>query len=431
MERIEKAPLRISCERCRAQKLRCDSHKPCHRCVKADVSESCSFGTRLRTGRAKRSQTLDGSNIVRNDREDWTPTLPGMHTFTLSSLKSTEAETLTFPEPSSSEYTTPASASDNTTNKSNMLDFLRDNPLDAILQQQSDFEMSDLASFDGTSIYNQPSEPSVKSTLSWPINSIIPLEDQYGSIYSPITAQADGVDDYGLLNELDPLTDLTALLSQMSSYMANVSCLSIQDVGDYPIGDVLFFSDRYHQILMRHLSSPTSQSGTPAMLLFLSCFTTLSQIYASTLRTIQEKVSSFSKGISEFHPTISKEEDNSFYRGLRVSQLGHICLCAKRDPTEKAFSMMLDRLGNIEQSLDLPIDLRVASTPVAGPQDAFQSTLDKLDDARVAFCQSFMAVMESGYIHKSMTKQASEIRERVDAIQKLLNISADTKEITF
>ncbi|OCK74289.1 hypothetical protein K432DRAFT_409989 [Lepidopterella palustris CBS 459.81] len=106
MNRTTTAPLRASCERCRAQKLRfipsteTDSGAPCQRCVRTKVSESCVFSSRSKTGRTGRCRKLSGNaesppQVSSKDKDASMPVLLGMSTFALSGSFSSSPEAVT------------------------------------------------------------------------------------------------------------------------------------------------------------------------------------------------------------------------------------------------------------------------------------------------------------------------------------------------
>lgn len=81
--------LRSSCDRYRAQKLRCvpssttDPTAPCQRCSRLKEPKSCVFSRRLRTGRHKKTAD-EQQDMPRKGKTKFTQSLPGMNTFTLS-----------------------------------------------------------------------------------------------------------------------------------------------------------------------------------------------------------------------------------------------------------------------------------------------------------------------------------------------------------
>ena len=388
------------------------------------------------------------------DKETSTPALPGMSTFALFSSPSPSPELETQnPLDSWSTKRTPRmlSLDDNTAAvdsapEGSMSDFwqydtrlLDSFSLDAFLQQPSNllFGVNESTSIDDLGACGQGDGITASTETSYPVNSSAHAELQ-GLLLSPsITPRADSGVDMDILTEErpGPLVDLTALLAGMSPYESRLSKLSGGELHNYPIGDALFFSHRFYAILSdySHLppSNSTSQLSTPTMLLALSCFMTLTRIYSPIFGYLHEQLS----GMLEAHSAHESKNcaypsmgaDIHSYRGLRLSQLQPICLCANWDPTKKAVSMLLSSLGGAEGWLGLPPDVRIMAVSGTEAQGEQTSRLEGIGGEKtVLFEEGSMAALMNGRLYKTMEKQAKELRGKIEEVERLLRGVTDT-----
>ena len=388
------------------------------------------------------------------DKENLTPSLPGMSTFALFSSPSPSPEVET-PNPLDSWSTkcTPPmlSLDDNTVavdtaSEGSISDFwqydtrlLDTFSLEAFLQQPSNllFGVNESASIDDLGVRGQGDGITASMETSYPVNNSAHAEFQ-GLLLSPSnTPRTDSGVDMDILTEErpGPLVDLTALLAGMSPYESRLSKLSGGELHNYPIGDALFFSHRFYAILSEynHLDS-TSQLSTPTMLLALSCFMTLIRIYSPIFRYLHEQLS----GMLEAHSAHESKNcaypsmgaDIHSYRGLRLSQLQPICLCASWDPTKKAVSMLLSSLGGAEGWLGLPPDVRVMAVSGTEAQGEQTSRLEgNGGEKTVLFEECSMAALMNGRLYKTMEKQAKELRGKIEEVEGLLRGVTDTAHV--
>ncbi|KAL9127161.1 MAG: hypothetical protein Q9217_003914 [Psora testacea] len=459
MNRTTTPPLRAACERCRAQKLRCvsssetDSGAPCQRCVSAKVSELCVFGPRSRTGRTGRCRKLSSNvesrpGMSRKDKETSMLALPGMNIFALfnSSTPSPEVETPDSLGSSPTKHTPRMLSLDENTvgvdsaPEGSMSDFRQHDTtaldsfsLDAFLQQPSNllFGANESALIDDFSACGQGDGITASMKSCYSLDSSAHGEFQGISLFSSSTPPADsGVDmDMSTEERPGPLVDLTALLAEMSLYEKRLSKLSGGELHNYPIGDALFFSHHFYAILSdySHLPSAGSASplSTPTMLLALSCFMTLTRIYSPIFGHLHEQLSRMLEAHSAHESRScaypSMGADIHSYRGLRLSQLQPICLCAGWDPTKKAVSMLLSSLGGAEVWLGLPPDVRIIAISGAEALGEQTSRLKGTGGKKTAlFEDGSMAALTDGCLYKTVRKQAKELRRKIEEVEELL-----------
>ena len=427
--------------------------------MSAKVSELCVFGPRSRTGRTGRCRKHSSNaesrlGMSHKDKGTSTPALPGMSTFALfgSPPPSPEVETPNPLDLWSTKRTPPMlSLDDNTVAvdsapEGSMPDFwqydtrlLNSFSLDAFLQQPSNilFGVNESASIDDLSACGQGDGIPASMETSYSVDSSAHAEFQ-GLLLSPSNSPRNnsGVDMDTLTEDRPgPLVDLTALLAGMSPYESRLSKLSGGELHNYPIGDALFFSHRFNAILSdyNHLppTDPTSQLSTPTMLLALSCFMTLTRIYSPIFGYLHEQLS----GMLEAHSAHESKNcaypsmgaDIHSYRGLRLSQLQPICLCASWDPTKKAVSMLLGSLSSAEGWLGLPPDVRIMA--ISGTEAQGEQTL-RLEgiggEKTVLSEEGSMAALMNGRLYKTMEKQAKELRGKIEEVERLLKGVTDT-----
>ena len=221
----------------------------------------------------------------------------------------------------------------------------------------------------------------------------------------------------------------------MSPYESRLSKLSGGELHNYPIGDALFFSHRFYAILSDYNHLPPTDSisrlSTPTMLVALSCFMTLTRIYSHIFGYLHDQLS----GMLEAHSAHESKNcaypsmgaDIHSYRGLRLSQLQPICLCASWDPTKKAVSMLLTSLGGAEGWLGLPPDVRIMAISGTKAQGEQTSRLEGIGGKKtVLFEEGSMAALMNGRLYKTMEKQAKELRGKIEEIERLLKGVTDT-----
>ncbi|KAF2176514.1 hypothetical protein K469DRAFT_606991, partial [Zopfia rhizophila CBS 207.26] len=232
-----------------------------------------------------------------------------------------------------------------------------------------------------------------------------------------------------------PLVDLANLLAEMSPYERRLSRLSGGELYNYPIGDALFLSHHFHTILSAHSDLLRGDSvpplSTPTILLVISCFMTLTRIYSFIFRHFNKQLSQIleTRAAHSSRGCVppSTEADFRSYRGLRLSQLQHICLCSKWDPTKKAVSMLLNLLSGAEELLGLPPDVKITSMPGTKPPRHQRSSLEENSGAKKAlFEEDSLAVLRSSGLYKTVEVQAKELYKEIEEVEELLKGIIDT-----
>jgi hypothetical protein len=409
------------------------------------LSDSCVFNSRSKTGRgAARSKKVSdvGEGSPSKDKVMPTSSLPGMSTFTLTGVGPAVAES------SKPDHLTAVPSADTLP----MLD-LDDNPLSSatasIEGSISDFWQDNTSTLDTFSMEDfLDQSPALLSDLDKSgstddagthpqqidftngISMLFPIDnttysDFQGLASSPSDIAPLGHPEVDMFSEdrPDPLMHFIVLLTEMSSYEGQLSKLSGSTFHDYPIGDALFLSHRFYDILL-----DSSRNTSPTFLLSVSCFTTLIRIYSAIFDHLREhilqmpEVQSTQHFADSAHPFLGA--DIHIYRGLKLRQLQPICLCSSWDPVKKAVSMLLDTLRSAEGLLGLPVDLRVVDPP--GTEGDIEQTLaaDTKGTEKIASVEEdSVDLLAHGSLYKTVKKQAEQLRGKIKAAYKLLNES--------
>ena len=232
------------------------------------------------------------------------------------------------------------------------------------------------------------------------------------------------------------LVELTVLLGEMCPYEKRLLKLSRGELDDYPIGDALFLSHRFHETLSEysHMSSLDSATDltTPTMLIAVSCFMTLIRIYSSIFNHLQEGLSRMlqehsvnnSLSCAYLSSNSSGGADIRSYRGLQLGQLQTICLCASWNPTKKAVTMLLKALAGAERRLDLPPSIRIVAAPDTEEPDGPASGKDDREKSAL-FKESCNAALMNGRLYKTIKEQARELRSIIFQVEELLKGGTD------
>ena len=392
--------------------------------------------------------------MSRKDNETSTAALPGMSTFALFGSPSPSPE-MERPNPLEFSPTkhTPRTLSmdDNTVaadcaSEGSMAEYWQHDTrlfdsfsLEAFLQQPSNllFGVNDPALIDDIRICGPGEGTTATMEISDSVDSSAHAGSQGFTLSPSNTPRADSDVNMDVLSEErpGPLVDLTALLAGMSPYENRLSKLSGGELHNYPIGDALFFSHRFSAILSDYNHLPpkdaTSHLSTPTMLLALSCFMTLTRIYSPIFAYLHEQLSQMLEAHSAHEsrncadPSIGA--DIHSYRGLRLSQLQPICLCANWDPTKKAVSMLLSSLGGAERWLGLPAEVTIRTIPGTGAPGERTSRSKGIGGQKtVLFEEGSMAALMNGRLYKTMEKQAKELRGKIGEVERLLKAVTDT-----
>jgi hypothetical protein len=422
------------------------------RCVKAKLSDSCVFNSRSKTGRgAGRSRNVSEASEgpPSKDKEIPTCSLPGMSTFTLAGVGPASTE------PSSSDHLTALATADplpmldlddNPFNSAavsiegSIPDFWQDNTtsmdtfsLDDFLDQSPALlpDVDKSVFTDNSGIHPQQLELINNIKMLLPIyNTTYP--DVQGLVSSPSDIAPFGHPELDMFSEdkTDPLLHFIGVLTEMSSYEGRLSKLSGSMFHDYPIGDAIFLSHRFYDILLDNKATTSTNSAsrmsTPTFLLSISCFITLGRIYSAIFDHLREyilqmpELQSTQHYANFAHPSLGA--DIRLYRGLKLRQLQPICLCSSWDPVKKAVSMLLDTLRSAEGLLGLPADLRIVEPPGTEGQNEQASVADTKDASKIPFAdEDCVDLFAHGSLHKTVKRQAVQLRGKIKAAQQLLN----------
>ncbi|KAJ5090319.1 hypothetical protein N7532_009003 [Penicillium argentinense] len=438
--------LRSSCDRCRAQKLRCvpssqaDPSAPCQRCLRGKEPKSCTFSRRLQTGKPPASgRRSDHRQNPRRENHVPTKFLPGMNTFTLSSLSS--------PEPSIVEKSRPETATSSDKSQSleseAFLDSLWSDEYTTFIEPALQTHINTVAHVheppshaeecekpDSGEMMDMHADPSFQSDL-------VELLDVQQILASPPytaspqlgldfdTNMAMGMD---ILEEETPglLVDLSGLLGKLSHYEMELAKLYESTLDNYPIGDALYLSQRFHVILINHGRIPTFDNSSdidmPTRLLSLSCYILLTRIYLTIFKYLYAHLSQLPAALSnrDLGPSsYSIEYNMDAYRGLRLGQLQSISV--GWEPAmriRKAMSMLLNSLGNSERALGLPATVRTALHTEKSQEDADGSATESVPLFEEG---GVLAPLMNGRLQKKLREQERNLRAKVEDVDDLLD----------
>ncbi|EFQ96788.1 hypothetical protein MGYG_08713 [Nannizzia gypsea CBS 118893] len=445
-------PLRASCDRCRAQKLRCvpsstsDATAPCQRCLRAKSPKSCIFSQRLRTGRSVKTGAVDSRQGATRREKEKSPGLPGMSAFALSTPPPSECAAVGKQKKTNQAHRTLSKPS-RSKGQPNGMDHgcggvilppatTAKEPLDTPVElwdhvgsnnsimQPADF-IFDADEFTGS--------PEMISDYNFDANAYLDVQDFMPPLPYPTPAGLEMEMDMLMAEKPGPLVDLTTLLAKMSHYEGQLSKLPGGDLDNYPIGDALFLSQRFFTVLSEHdqdsvnLIGTTSHLDMPTKLLTLSCYMTLTRIFISVFGYLHERLCQLPEanfqhdGMGHSSPSLT---DMHAYRGLRLGQIQPICACAGRESAtrvKKAVSMLLASLGGAEGVLGLPPDVRVIPDVRADTHTGRGiSTSPEQGDEMMVLEDGLLVELTNSRLHKVVGEQARELREKVDEVYDVL-----------
>ncbi|KAI0834359.1 hypothetical protein F5Y06DRAFT_157963 [Hypoxylon sp. FL0890] len=436
MEASNNAPLRASCDRCRAQKLRCvpssstDATAPCLRCLRLKTPVLCTFSQRLQMRRSRKN-TSDSDSESRSipRKEKSTSSLPGMSTFVLPGPPSPETQ-LRLPSPPAKDKQCGSGTDSDTT------------------MITPDQEISDFWSHEGNVLQiDTPPEPvdGAAGTLPGYYNFDMANLDMPEFLYEimgapdSIPAEMDlksDIDKLGDENPLNPLVDLSGLLSEMAHCGSRLVKLPDSDRDNYPIGDAVLISQRFYTILFSYASTDPSvclqHQDMPTNLLIISCYMMLTGIYSSVFGYLMEHILKMREAhrLTHSEPSLSLHYplmgDMHAYRGLSLSQLRPVCICGGWDPEKKVVSMLLNSLGGAEELLGLPPDARVVpqGTQTQGGEGSgsISSPEEDREEKRTVglFGERLVLASSHGHLYKNLKEQAQSLREKVAEVSQLL-----------
>lgn len=423
-------PLRASCERCRAQKIRCvpssqsTTGAPCQRCTKANVPELCLFESRFKTGRTRRNRILPGtggsSPPIMSGKEKDTTSLPGMSTFTLSRSTTRSPDPDASAMPPVNQREAQFLGIDDSLATLDFSDPWQNDPVLLNTFGFDDFHLLDDISYTKQAGFADSS----MARFSFDSPTDTKLQNRQASCTGPITEFDMDMDMDVLYKERpSPAIDLTTILAEMCAYETRISKLADCPLHDYPVGDALFLSHRFHATLLRTNNNASGNSSgyyanTPTMLLAFSCFMTLTRTYSVIFDFLLEQLSQMLCGqYTNQCADLPYGSDIHLYRGLRLSQLQSLCLCSNWNPARKAVTMLLKSLRDTEGFLALPPNLRaVASDNVDKHEQSIPSTAENVS----LFGESSMAMPTNDYLYRTMESQATRLKDQIERAESLL-----------
>ncbi|PVH93337.1 hypothetical protein DM02DRAFT_619338 [Periconia macrospinosa] len=422
-----------------------DTGAPCQRCVKARLSGSCIFNPRSKTGRGvgrsrKPSDFGESSpDELSKEKETSMSTLPGMSTFTLANPGQTLVET------TDADRWTTASVTADIPPTLDMDDYpaagasAQRSLRDSRQNHTTDPDMFSLADFmshssglfsnlqnaefteDNGICLQQTEFSNSTSTISPTNKSIHPGLLGLDSPLPEITHLDQFHLDVISNDRPDQLLNLRALLNEMSSYQKHLEDRSEGPLYDYPIGDAIFLSCRFHDMLLdsKHPSTEsTSRTTTPVLLLNFSCFLTLMQIYSVIFNHLHDSIRRLPGEhlVRQLpHSTFATlGSDVHLYRGLRLRQLQPFCLCSSWDPIKKSISMSLDRLRSAETLLNIPANLRTVHHENHDDQcEQACATGANLAQTSAPANKDCLGLLGNGGLYKTVKEQAVHLRGRI------------------
>lgn len=404
--------LRASCERCRAQKLRCvtipsepGSTKPasCERCAKLQPPVPCVFRTSLHRGRRIKDAPSMGSLDAASE-------IPGMGAFRVAaglvtpvSPMSGDSRTSASTPQRSSSYTPTHLSSmevdDGSRSDGYFPPALDDadfwNPSIPNQDQLGPESFSFTDNLDGVFLPEEIASELEKIQRAQE-TELAPSESYLG-IYLPPVKNNFSLSDAGSLSSSNPshtgdtpspMTVLTSLLADMSRTETRLSKIEDNELDNFPIGEVLHLCHRFHNSITETCpppEDPTKPRDPSISLLIICCHMSLLRIYSSVFDHLlrdtpdrpQEQPSATQQvsHATHFHQhppsqagneTGSKVHKPYISRGLRLDQLQSHCLCTTWSRTKKAATMLVGCLRDIEEKLQLPGDLQITREAVVG-----------------------------------------------------------------
>lgn len=232
----------------------------------------------------------------------------------------------------------------------------------------------------------------------------------------------------GTLEEKTPglLVDLSSLLGKLSHYEKELAKLYGSTLDNYPIGDALYLSQRFHAILINHGRILTfdhvSDIDMPTRLLSLSCYILLTRIYLTIFKYLYTHLSQLPTAFStrSLGPSSYSMENNmDAYRGLRLGQLQSISV--GWEPAmriRKAMSMLLNSLGNTEKALGLPATVRTALHT-----ENFQEDTDTPATESIPLFEEggVLAPLINGRLQKKLREHERNLRAKVEDVDDLVD----------
>ncbi|KAJ5928230.1 hypothetical protein N7466_007186 [Penicillium verhagenii] len=435
--------LRSSCDRCRAQKLRCvsssDPSGPCQRCLRGKEPKSCTFSRRGQTGKpAGSGRGSDHRQDPQRETHTSTKFIPGMNTFTLSSLSSPEPSSV---EKSRTETTTTTTASDKNRNleSDTFLDSLWSDEYTTFIDPALPSHINTSPLVHGLShteecdMYDSKKTTGMQGDPSFQLDLAEFLDVQQMLATPPYTSS--GVDNYanmdmdvGILEEETPglLVDLSSLLGKLASYEKELAELYGSTLDNYPIGDALYLSQRFHAILINHGRVLTfdhvSDTDMPTRLLSLSCYILITRIYRTIFKYLYTQLSQLPAAFSTQNLGASSclmDNNMNAYQGLRLGQLQSISV--GWEPAmriRKAMSVLLNSLSHTETALGLPATVRTALHAEKSQEDTDTPTTGSIPLFEEG---GVLAPLINGRLQKKLREHERDLRAKVEDVDDLLD----------
>ncbi|KAG6365510.1 hypothetical protein INS49_007121 [Diaporthe citri] len=463
MDAAANTPRRSSCDRCRTQKLRCvpssgtNSPAPCERCSRAKLSKSCIFSNRSRAGRHKQSSDVDSRALPKTTGLA-TATIPGMSAFALCDIESPSGSSIQTKQSPSRLAQVPG-------NDTPVMVGVDGDAADAQTEMPSELWGHEDRIFNSLCLdlplsHSEPSNFLDGAEDSYDFNTKIPelpdgitasaktdsntfamaryLEAQdllLGPKHAPPIAAApttmeDAMDtDTTISNPAGSLLELAALVSSLSQYENDLSALpaySPSEIDNFPIGDALSLSQRFLSAILHDHQDDPSARDMPLILLTLTCYMKLMRVYSSVFDYLHDHLKYLLAANETYHSPRLAPWDINAYRGLRLSQLRPICLCAGWAPIRKAVSLMLGLLGRVEGVLGLPADVRVAAIHQADAggkgceASSFQGSVINDGERAILFEGSLMNSLTDRRLYKSVEEHTGQLKEKVSNVEAML-----------
>ncbi|CAG8297047.1 unnamed protein product [Penicillium olsonii] len=432
--------LRASCDRCRSQKLRCvpssDPSAPCQRCLRGKEPKFCTFSRRLQTGKPPGSRKRSELHEPRRENRPSAKFLPGMNTFTLSNSS--------LPEPSSIKKICPEPTATNEIlrrlESEACLDSLWSDEntmfIDPALQPlihtaahvHEPPNHTDCNVFEPKETMDMQGDASFQSDLAEFLHvDQMPVSPPYtSSLQMDLESEANPIMDMGVLEEETPslLVDLSTLLGKLSHYEKELAKLAGSTLDNYPIGDALYFSQRFHALIVNqgrvYTFDHTSDIDMPTRLLCLSCYILLTRIYLTIFKYLYTHLTQLSTPFSAWGlgpSSYSMENKMDAYRGLRLGQLQSVSV--GWEPAmriRKAMVILLDSLGNAEKALGLPATVRSA-LHTERPQGDNTPATESIHYEE----EGVLAPLLNGRLQKKLREHERTLRGKVEDVNDLLD----------
>lgn len=302
------------------------------------------------------------------------------------------------------------------------------NTFSHVHEPSSHMEESDI--FESKETMGMQGDPSFQSDLTefLHVQQMLAFPPYTSSLQSGLELDANLIMDMGVLEEETPglLVDLSSLVGKLSHYERELAKLAGSTLDNYPIGDALYFSQRFQSLLINHGRAHTfdhiSDIDMPTRLLSLSCYILLKRIYLAIFKYLYTHLPQIPTGLSTWGlglSSYSMENKMDAYRGLRLGQLQSISV--GWEPAmriRKAMAMLLDSLGNTEKALGLP-----ATGRNAWHTSVCQENTDTPATESIPLFEEggVLAPVLNGRLQKKLREHERNLRAKVEDVNSLLD----------